>query len=239
MKFDIEYYDQKKINEMDSDSFCHVLKGVFDASIPWEDPKYDPNFQKHYLEHAEAMVVVRTEEKAVALSLAFTGECDSNPIIYIAGIWVDTIYKSQGLGRLIISSLIEGVAGTCFLKREKNIYIALRTQNAQIFEYFCKYYDVYPHPDKIPPNEVLEIADWVNEKFSKGKTYIREKMIIRKVFPKGIIVGHVHPAKNIQNSKFISENLDVLEGDSYILVMKYEPSFVSVETANYFQKIEA
>src|SRR5690606_41871327 len=67
---------------------------------------------------------------------------DALPIFfYISGIWVDEQFKSKGLGRLIIRTLIECGVQSCFGQLPHKIFIALRTQNPQIYEFFNRYYD--------------------------------------------------------------------------------------------------
>lgn len=218
--FEVEFLDHQALKKADRNEFRIRLKTVFDGSIPWDQPSYDDAFQDFYFEHASACITVFYGEEPVALSLAFTEETEDEHILYIAGIWVSDNYKSQGLGRLIIDSLIECAFPSCFGEEKKSQYITLRTQNPQVYEYFNKHYFLYPAKDKPVTETVSRIASWVNEAYSPTKTYEEDKLIIREVFPKGIIVGHLHPAKSDEINSFINDNLNVLEGDSYVLVME-------------------
>ena len=220
--YDVEYLDEERLHAMPAEEFKRSLKSVFDASIPWDNPQYDARFQHHNFKHAQACVIVRDKGNPVALSLAFSGFCEGRPVLYISGIWVNSDYKSQGLGRLIIESLIECGMQSCFEDADQTRYISMRTQNPQIYEYFNRHYDVFPHVDKQPSADVQSVASWVHQQYSPNKVYEMQDMIIRSAFPKGIIVGHLHPAKDDAINAFINDNLDILGGDSYILVMTYQ-----------------
>lgn len=221
-RFDVEFLDKKLLDAMPLEKFKECLTSVFNASIPWENPQYDVSFQDHYFEYAQACVIAWDGDIPIALSLAFSDYYEELPVFYISGIWVSSDYKSQGLGKLIIELLIERGMESCFANTKNHQkFIALRTQNPQIYEYFNKHYDVYPHKDKIANDTITAIGLGVHKKYSPDKIYDLNRMIIRSVFPKGIIVGHLHPAKDDTFNLYINEHLDVMGGDSYILVIPY------------------
>src|SRR5690554_5517985 len=222
--YKVDFYDRERLKQMPADEFKRDLKTVFDASIPWESPTYDASFQDHYFQHAAAAVVVRLDERPVALSLAFSEVDEDKAIFYISGIWVDEQFKSKGLGRLIIRTLIECGVQSCFGQLPHKIFIALRTQNPQIYEFFNRYYDVYPHWDKTPDDEIAGVARWVHRQYSPKKSYDSKLMIVRNVFPEGIVVGHLHPSRDPRISEFVYRDLDVRGGDSLVLVMPHKSS---------------
>lgn len=221
MEYQVDFYDRARLDAYPESQFKKDLKKVFDASIPWDNPTYDAGFQDHYFEHAEAAVVIRHEGQPVALSLAFSGECEERSVLYISGIWVDTDYKSQGLGKLIIDALVECGVKSCFGDYPSNVYLSLRTQNPQVYEYFLNQYDLYPKPDRKAPEDIARVAHWVHDQYSAGKVYEKDNLIIRRIFPKGIIVGDLHPARTPVINEFVESQLNIRDGDSFILVMKY------------------
>jgi len=124
---------------------------------------------------------------------------------------------------LIIENLISCGTESCFPNETQNPYIALRTQNPQVYEYFIQNYDIHPKIGQPSSPKISEVAHWVHQQYSPNKDYEEDNMIIRAVFPKGIIVGHLHPAKKQEINNFFNSNLDVLGGDSYILVSENLP----------------
>lgn len=221
MELKIEFFDQADLEQLDRDHFRKELKQVFDASIPWDEPQYDASFQDHYFDHIKSAVFIRTtDDKPIALAVAFIETDPQKTIFYIAGIWVDCDYKSRGIGKLLIETLIDRGTSTC--NRDNPLYISLRTQNAQLYEFFDRNYDLYPKWDKETPADIKAVALSVHQKFSPSKEYEPDNLIVRKVFPTGIVVGHLHFPKSKQIEHYIFDYLDVEGGDSYILVMNYD-----------------
>ncbi|PPD20426.1 MAG: hypothetical protein CTY24_09325 [Methylobacter sp.] len=222
MEIKVNFLNQADLEKVDPIVFRYELKKVFDASIPWENPQYDAAFQDHYLEQAKSAVLIRDENnEPIALSICFFETLNEKKILYIAGIWVDTRFKSQGIGKVIISTLIDCSINELDTEDTNNIYIALRTQNAQIYEYFNRHYDLYPHWTKKPGEDVVAVASLVHKNYSSNKIYETESLIIRGAYPQGIIVGHVHLSRDKNIGSFISDKLNILNGDCYVLVMKY------------------
>lgn len=222
MEIKINFLNEADLEKIDPSVFKEELKKVFDASIPWENPQYDASFQDHYLEQTKSAVFIRNASgEPIALSISFFETLDEKKILYIAGIWVDTRFKSQGMGKVIINTLIDCSVRELDIEDPDNIYITLRTQNAQIYEYFYRQYDLYPHWDKKPTKDIAAVASLVHQRYSPTKVYETENLIIREAYPQGIIVGHVHSPRDKKIGHFIFDKLNVLKGDCYVLVMKY------------------
>lgn len=221
MDYKLEVLDAEALQKLDLRAFRSDLRRVFDASIPWENPQYDTAFQDQYVEHVKIAVFVRDAAATpLALSIAFIEDIPDGVMLYIAGVWVDHACKSRGLGKLVLTSLIRHATQSmeaCL----KPVYIALRTQNPRLYSWFARRYDIYPHRNKIAPHDIRAVAAFVHARFSPAKIYEPERMVVRCAFPRGIVVGHLHPSRNDDDQRFVCDHLNIAEGDSYIVAFRF------------------
>lgn len=224
MKTSIEIVTREKLEKETKLKFRNELKKVFDASIPWSDPQYDESFQDHYVEYCDTAVIIRDQKGSpIALSVAFILDYEKSSVLYIAGIWVDSKHQSLGLGRTIIDVVIdEGAKRHNSKNASAELFISLRTQNAKVYEYFGRRFQVFPSPYLAnPPDDISSIACLVHRKFSPTKTFDDATFVIRKAYPPGIIVGHHHRVGGGPYQELIDKMLDISSGDCFVLVMKH------------------
>jgi len=222
VSFVIQFTDDLKQSGIDSDEFRVELKNVFDSSIPWSNPEYDDGFQDHYFDNVDTAVFIRSGDgELIALSIAFKIEREDDYILYIAGIWVNDKYKKIGLGKILIEEIIFNSITDDSIDKYSNVFVSLRTQNPQLYYYLSTRFDVYPHRDKEITKEIADVGDYINQMFSPTKTYESDSLIVRNVFPKGIIVGSHHPSRDEEINNYVQGLLNIEEGDSFIMIIPF------------------
>lgn len=142
--------------------------------------RFAHDVKSHALDHTEILIVQDAEGKTIAFRIWDVFAEYSKPIIYLAGMCVDTEYQKSGLGSAMIETAIKIVE-----QSHKNWgYAVLRTQNwsmqkamariAEVSGLYQKFGDENIDPDLQGAAKV--VADGNNDPYFEAETLISRKI---------------------------------------------------------------